>query len=107
MHVSMGTLAAVISVDLMNSIASGYDTQCINYQVLFPAFDFLVDVDISATVNMVERFDSVRVVTFATPILGAVLAAASLATNKQVGAFSLFAKTLQNSLFAKGVNFFK
>ena len=40
-------------------------------------------------------------------ILGAVLAAASLATNKQVGAFSLFAKTLQNSLFAKGVNFFK
>ena len=51
--------------------------------------------------------DTVGAVAFATPILGAVLAAASLATNKQVGAFSLFAKTLQNSLFAKGVNFFK
>lgn len=50
---------------------------------------------------------AVGAVACATPILGAVLAAANIATNKQVGAFSLFAKTLHNSLFAKGVNFFK
>ena len=50
---------------------------------------------------------AVGAVALATPILGAVLAAANLASNKQVGAFSLFAKTLHNSLFAKGVNFFK
>lgn len=50
---------------------------------------------------------AVGALTFASPILGAVLAAASIATNKQVGAFSLFTKTLNNSLFAKAVNFSK
>lgn len=61
----------------------------------------------SITFDKIAVGAAVGAVAFATPILGAVLAAASLATNKQVGAFSLFAKTLQNSLFAKGVNFFK
>lgn len=42
------------------------------------------------------------------PLLGAALAAATgLAASKQVGAFSLFAKTMNNSLFAKGISFFK
>ena len=50
---------------------------------------------------------AVSAVAFATPILSTVLATANIATNKQVGAFSLFAKTLHNSLFAKGLNFFK
>lgn len=61
----------------------------------------------SITFDKIAVGAAVGAVAFATPVLGAVLAAASLATNKQVGAFSLFAKTLQNSLFAKGVNFFK
>ena len=61
----------------------------------------------SITLEKIAVGAAVGAVALATPILGAVLAAANLASNKQVGAFSLFAKTLHNSLFAKGVNFFK
>ena len=48
---------AVMDIGLMDYYSKG-DAQCVNYQVLFPAFDFLVAVDASATVNMVRRFDA-------------------------------------------------
>lgn len=41
----------------------------------------------------------------ASPILGSVLTIASLAINKQVGAFSLFTKINNSSLFAKAIQF--
>lgn len=41
------------------------------------------------------------------PILGSVLSAATLAIGKQVGAFTLFAKTNKDSLFAKAIELIK
>ena len=40
----------------------------------------------------------------ASPILGTVLEAATVAISKQVGAFSLFTKTNTGSLFAKAID---
>lgn len=43
----------------------------------------------------------------ASPLLGSVLAAATVAISKQVGAFSLFTKTNTCSLFSKALDFIK
>ena len=46
---------------------------------------------------------AVGTLTIATPIVGAVLATAAMAINKQVGAFSLFTKSNISSLFTKAI----
>ena len=60
------------------------------------------------TTNQISKLaagTALGALTFASPILGTVLAAASLAVSKQVGAFSLFAKTNKSSLFEKAIKF--
>ena len=60
------------------------------------------------TTNQISKLaagTALGALTFASPILGTVLAAASLAVGKQVGAFSLFAKTNKSSLFEKAIKF--
>lgn len=60
------------------------------------------------TTNQISKLaadTALGALTFASPILGTVLAAASLAVSKQVGAFSLFAKTNKSSLLEKAIKF--
>ena len=60
------------------------------------------------TTNQISKLaagTALGALTFASPILGTVLAAASSAVSKQVGAFSLFAKTNKSSLFEKAIKF--
>lgn len=60
--------------------------------------------------NITEKFATgvaIGALVVASPILGSILSAASLAASKQIGAFSLFAKSNSESLFAKGLDFFK
>ena len=60
--------------------------------------------------NITEKFATgvaIGALVVASPILGSILSAASLAASKQIGAFSLFAKSNTESLFAKGLDFFK
>lgn len=60
------------------------------------------------TTNQISKLaagTALGALTFASPILGTVLATASLAVSKQVGAFSLFAKTNKSSLLEKAIKF--
>ena len=62
---------------------------------------------ISNTTGKLATGVAIGALVVSSPILGSVLAAASLVVSKQTGAFSLFAKSNAESLFAKGLDFFK
>lgn len=63
--------------------------------------------DSSNQVGKIATTAALGAITVASPILGSVLAVASLAVTKQVGAFSLFSKTNTSSLFIKAFDFIK
>ena len=64
----------------------------------------------SASIGKIDKIAAGTVIgafDIASPILGSVLAAATVAISKQVGAFSLFTKTNTCSLFSKALDFIK
>ena len=63
--------------------------------------------DSSDQVSKIAVGAAVGALTVASPILYSVLAVASLAVSKQVGAFSLFTKSNTSSLFAKAIDFIR
>lgn len=58
----------------------------------------------SESIGKIAAGTAIGAFAIASPILGSVLAAATVAISKQVGAFSLFTKTNTGSLFAKAID---